>query len=94
MNKYLQFAIEDFEPAQVPINGGLFVGVVAETSIKLHSSDNASIYTVVGTGLTVASADAINQAIILAAQTNWMKVEHLVMIPKGEVITGVTVGAS
>ena len=54
MNKYLTFKVEDFEPAMLAINGGLTVGVVAETSIKLHSADASVVYTIVGTGFTVA----------------------------------------
>ena len=51
MNKYLTFKVEDFEPLMIAINGGLTVGVVAETSIKLHSADSSVVYTLVGTGL-------------------------------------------
>jgi len=93
MNKYLTFKVEDFEPAMLAINGGLTVGVVAETSIKLHSADASVVYTIVGTGFTVAMEKAINAALVLAAQTNWMKVVHPVQLPKGQAVTDITVAA-
>tara|TARA_R110001599_G_C11799874_1_gene614735 strand:- start:214 stop:492 length:279 start_codon:yes stop_codon:yes gene_type:complete len=91
MNKYLTFKVEDFEPLMIAINGGLTVGVVAETSIKLHSADSSVVYTLVGTGFTVAMEKAINAALVMAAQTNWMKVVHPVDLPAGEAVTNVTI---
>jgi uncharacterized membrane protein (DUF441 family) len=91
MNKYLTFAVEDFEPAMVAINGGLTVGVISATSIKLHSADSAVVYTLVGTGFTVAMEKAINAALVIAAQTNWMKVVHPVDLPAGQAVTDVTI---
>tara|TARA_B100000768_G_C11141407_1_gene316238 strand:- start:382 stop:660 length:279 start_codon:yes stop_codon:yes gene_type:complete len=91
MNKYLTFAIEDFPPAMVAINGGLTVGTITSTEVKLHSADNALTYSVVGTGFTVAMEKAVNAALVIAAQTNWMKVVHPVDLPAGEVVTSITI---
>ena len=91
MNKYLTFKVEDFEPAMVAINGGLTVGVITATAIELHSADSAVVYTIVGTGFTVAMEKAINAALVMAAQTNWMKVVHPVDLPAGEAVTNVTI---
>jgi cytoskeletal protein CcmA (bactofilin family) len=91
MNKYLQFAVSGFEPLQIAINGGLTVGIVAATSIKLHSADSSVVYTIAGTDFTVAMGDAINGALVLAAQTNWTESVSTVQIPIGQVVTGVTI---
>jgi hypothetical protein len=88
MNKYLQFAVEDFEPVQLAVGSGLVVGVIAGDG---HSVDNASTYTLVGTGFTVAMGDAINAALIVAAQTNWMKAVSYVQLPIGQAVTGLTI---
>ena len=95
MNKYLSFASatpKEIEPKQLAINGGLTCGVVSETNLALHSADSTVVYTLVGTGFTVKMSDAINEALILAAQTNWMKVEHEVMLPSGMAVTDITIG--
>ena len=93
MNKYLQFAVEDFEPVQLAVGSGLVVGVIAGDglSVIIHSVDNASTYTLVGTGFTVAMGDAINAALIVAAQTNWMKAVSYVQLPIGKAVTGLTI---
>jgi|TARA_R100000935_G_scaffold2256_4_gene6407 hypothetical protein len=91
MNKYLSFAVTDFEPVQIAINGGLTVGAVTATNIALHSADSAVVYTLVGTGFTVAMADSINYALVAAAQTNWMKAVSKVSIPNGQLVTDVTI---
>ena len=35
MNKYLQFAVADFEPIQVAIGSGLVVGVIAGDGLSV-----------------------------------------------------------
>ena len=93
MNKYLQFAVADFEPIQVAIGSGLVVGVIAGDglSVIIHSVDNASTYTLTGTGFTVAMGDAINAALIIAAQTNWMKAVSTVQIPIGQAVASIAI---
>tara|TARA_R110000796_G_scaffold172691_1_gene289693 strand:- start:93 stop:377 length:285 start_codon:yes stop_codon:yes gene_type:complete len=93
MNKYLQFAVADFEPIQLAIGSGLVVGVIAGDglSVIIHSVDNASTYTLVGTGFTVAMGDAINAALIVAAQTNWMKAVSTVQIPIGQAVASIAI---
>ena len=41
--------------------------------------------------VTVAMEKAINAALVMAAQTNWMKVVHPVDLPAGEAVTNVTI---
>jgi len=91
MNKYLSFEIEDLPAAQVAINGGLTVGVQTATNIALHSADSAVVYTIVGTGFTVAMETAINYAIVHAAETNWTNVVSKVDIPSIRKVTNVTI---
>ena len=93
MNKYLQFAVADFEPIQVAIGSGLVVGVIAGDglSVIIHSVDNASTYTLTGTGFTVAMGDAINAALIIAAQTNWMKAVSTVQVPIGQAVASIAI---
>ena len=79
MNKYLQFAVADFEPIQVAIGSGLVVGVIA--------GDGLSVIT----GFTVAMGDAINAALIIAAQTNWMKAVSTVQIPIGQAVASIAI---
>jgi len=94
MNKYLSFASatpDEVEPKQLAINGGLTCGAVTATNLALHSADSTLVYTVTGSGFDVKLADAVNEALILAAQTNWMKVEHEVMLPTGCIVTDITI---
>tara|TARA_R110000850_G_scaffold190712_1_gene316824 strand:+ start:897 stop:1175 length:279 start_codon:yes stop_codon:yes gene_type:complete len=91
MNKYLQFAVADLEPIQVAIGSGLVVGAMGATTVVIHSVDNASTYTLTGTGFTVAMGDAINAALIIAAQTNWMKAVSTVQIPIGQAVASIAI---
>ena len=91
MNKYLQFAVADLEPIQVAIGSGLVVGAMGATTVVIHSVDNESTYTLTGTGFTVAMGDAINAALIIAAQTNWMKAVSTVQIPIGQAVASIAI---
>lgn len=91
MNKYLQFAVADLEPIQVAIGSGLVVGAISTTTVVIHSVDNESVYTLTGTGITVAMGDAINAALIIAAQTNWMKAVSTVQIPIGQAVASIAI---
>tara|TARA_R110002167_G_scaffold74558_10_gene208608 strand:+ start:1098 stop:1376 length:279 start_codon:yes stop_codon:yes gene_type:complete len=91
MNKYLQFAVADLEPIQVAIGSGLVVGAINTTTVVIHSVDNESVYTLTGTEITVAMGDAINAALIIAAQTNWMKAVSTVQIPIGQAVASIAI---
>lgn len=91
MNKYLQFAVADLEPIQVAIGSGLVVGAISTTTVVIHSVDNESVYTLTGTEITVAMGDAINAALIIAAQTNWMKAVSTVQIPIGQAVASIAI---
>jgi len=91
MNKYLQFAVADVEPIQVAIGSGLVVGAISTTTVVIHSVDNESVYTLTGTDFTIAMGDAINAALIVAAQTNWMKAVSTVQIPIGQAVASIAI---
>ena len=92
MNKYLQIPVAGAEPIQIPIGSGLICdGTLTSTLIVLYSTDSPFSFLLAGTAITVKMRDAINEALVYAAQTNWTKVVSTVAIPSGEAIASYTV---
>ena len=78
----------------MPCVEGIYVKLVSATRLDIYLAGSVSHHLrCVTVGSTQALVDAINDALVVAAETSWTKVVSPVALPSGQTITSITMTA-
>ncbi len=88
MVKYITISTTNDGVLHIPASSGLIVERTSATAAKIHFGSTLTHHVAItGTGLTQAFVDAVNSALVVAAETKWTESVVPVELPSGEVVT-------